>query len=159
MESKSGEREVADVVCSQPWEEVCHAALAGLEGPPAKRPAATVDYLGVYPPGGSERTAMRQCRVCGRWTPPRSARRGICDDCAARAAVEYTDETTHRSTTSSPTAMALVMLERYHVRLRQLRLPAEDETSLRQLIERHNASSRNDIIQKFTNVLPPALIL
>lgn len=145
-------RELDALVCSGPWREVCEAVLACR--PEGTRAEATLNHEGIYPPGGSGRTLMRRCGSCCRWSPPYSFVGERCHDCAVAEGEPLTDETSHRSSTSSPTAMVMAALERHRVRLVEPRLPAADEESLKKMIKRF---LRVQKLQKTTNVLlaPP----
>lgn len=133
-------REIRRLTCSAPWAERCWVELAANSRLP-KRVDQVLDKAELYPPGGAPRrgrrgTLMRRCADCGvTWYPPQYIRRGrLCDDCAAAVGQPVTDEKTHVSSTSSPTAIALRDLAYFNLRLTEPRLPAEDNRSLRAVV-------------------------
>ncbi len=137
-------RDLRRVVCSAPWLDVCLAAIESGRIRPNQRIAASLDKARLYPPGGcprphTHRTLMRHCHHCGhKWYPPHYLHHKngprFCEDCIAAAAVPYTDERTHTSTTASPSAAAIHELGLRRQRLIELRLPADDMASLRREI-------------------------
>ena len=152
-------RAIARVTCSVNWLEHCAISVQEMEAKRARviAPGMVVqelDLAAIYPPGsnrcGSEdRTRMKRCLRCGggmgcsgRWFPPQYVHTsgvhalGICEDCleASHICMPETDESTHETSTSSPSTMALLAMEEYQVRLSESRLPPEDEQSLRQEI-------------------------
>ena len=144
-------RAIARVTCSVNWLEHCTMLVAEMEARRARviAPGAVVqelDLAAIYPPGSNRlgcdcRTRMKRCRRCGsahngcggRWYPPQYVHAsGICEDCleASHTHKPETDESTHETSTSSPTTLALMAMEEYQVRLTESRLPPEDEQSL-----------------------------
>ena len=140
--------ELDGLVCSGPWREVCEAVL--VDRPLGIRVEPALNREQIYPPGGSGKTLMRRCKTCGRWSPPYSFVGRQCHDCAVAEGEPLTDERSHRSSTSSPTAMVMASLERHRVRLIEPRLPAADEKSLQKMIDRFLRTRKS---QKNTNVL------
>src|ERR1700722_1238224 len=117
-ESLRARRRVLELVCSEPWLETCWASLLESGISAVRKPAGYLDRTGIYPPGGQQHTCMVHCSNCGkRWYPPHYVQRDLCLDCAAGQNAPITDEHTHVSSTSSPTAIALRQMEMYHVRL------------------------------------------
>ena len=98
------------VFCSDHWQAVC---CQPIDTPEGKR--VRID-LGVYPPGGEHRTAMRRCGRCAKWTPPNPGWH-LCADCQF--------ETRERS-----------FIKRMRLLYRQTR----DEEMIRTLVRRHWAS-------------------
>jgi hypothetical protein len=140
-------RKVREVVCSEPWMEVCWAELVQGGDGVAKRPTVFLDRHGIYPPGGRRETRMVHCSACGkRWYPPNYVQGDLCLDCAAGIGVPFTDEQTHVTSTSSPTAIALRQMEHYHVRLIESRLEAEDEATLRRQIDSYHARKQKSAL-------------
>jgi hypothetical protein len=134
-------RRVRELVCSEQWLEACWASLVAAGVSATLKPSGYLDRTGVYPPGGRRGTRMVHCHACGkRWYPPHYVQVDLCLDCAAGQNVPITDEQTHVSSTSSPTAIALRQMEMYHVRLIEPRLAAEDEATLRRQIAEHQAA-------------------
>ena len=134
---------IGELVCSEPWLEVCSAELIDSD-PGRRRPAKRLDRKGIYPPGGRHLTKMVHCSACGkRWYPPNYVGQDLCLDCAAGQDVPLTDERTHVTSTSSPTAIAFRQMELYHIRLIEPQLAAEDEASLRKQIAEYSAGHKN----------------
>ena len=134
-------RKLWQLVCSADWFDRCRAEFEAGRLKERKRPDRALDRAEIYPPGGAprrgqHRSLMRHCSHCGqRWIPPQYLRgSGMCEDCVAAINVPVTDEKTHVSSTQSPTAETLRLLEHYQIRLVEPRLPAEDEATLRRQI-------------------------
>ena len=135
LETMRLRRRVLELVCSSAWLEVCLEVIGAAGESSGGRPGKILDRAAVYPPGGRRRTGMVHCRSCGkRWYPPNYVAMERCLDCVAGDGVPVTDERTHLSSTSSPTAIALREMEMRKVRLIEMRLPADDEATLRRQI-------------------------
>jgi hypothetical protein len=141
LETMRLRRRVLELVCSSAWLEVCLEVLRQAGESSGARSGKILDRAAVYPPGGRRRTCMVHCRSCGkRWYPPNYVAMERCLDCLAGDGVAITDERTHVSSTSSPTAVALREMEMRRVRLIEMRLPAEDEATLRRQIAEYRPS-------------------
>ena len=124
---------IAGLVCSDPWLEVCWEAVCFGGTAAGERPEAYLERNAIYPPGGRRKRGMRRCVECGgRWCPPYyvAEEGAVCVDCSVGHGLVVTDEKTHVSSTSSPTAVALERMESLRIRLVESRLAAEDEASL-----------------------------
>jgi hypothetical protein len=84
----------------------------------------------VFPPGG-RRTAMRRCRLCGRFTPPGAMEAGQCLDHAEDG-----------NWPPSPSAVAIQALQHYNLKMEEPPLPPESTTALKREIRRHLAKGR-----------------
>jgi hypothetical protein len=138
--------QVAAIVCSSSWLEVCWEAVCCGGDAAVRAPEAFLLRHAIYPPGGaSRRRGMRRCKSCGgRWYPPQyvGGSAGICADCLVGRDVPLTDEGSHVSTTSSPTAAAMQRMDQMRVRLIEARLPSEGEGALRREIAAFERTGR-----------------
>lgn len=128
--------QVAAIVCSSAWLDVCWDAVCCGGDAAGHRPEAFLLRHGIYPPGGAKNhRGMRRCADCGRWCPRPyvSDGAGVCLDCReerAIAGLPETDERTHVTATHSLTTMAVQRMEVGRVRLVEARIMAEDEGAL-----------------------------
>jgi hypothetical protein len=127
-------QQVAAIVCSSSWLEVCWDAVCCGGDAAVRDPEWFLRRHTVYPPGGvSRRRGMRRCTSCGRWCPRPylATEERVCQDCVATLGIEVeTDERTHVSTTSSPSAIAIRRMEALRVQLVAARLAPEGEAAL-----------------------------
>jgi hypothetical protein len=84
----------------------------------------------VFPPGG-RRTAMRRCRLCGRFTPPSAMEAGQC-----------LDHSEDGNWPPSPSAIAIQALQHFNLRMEEPPLPSESTTALKAEIRKHLAKRR-----------------
>ena len=150
------QRRLWKLVCSAHWFELCRAEFVAGRLKERRRPENALDRAGLYPPGGRPRagrrgTLMRRCITCySRWQPPYYVGSGgMCEDCSAAIGVPLTDERTHVSTTSSPSAEVFAQLQHYQVRLIETRLLEEDEASLRREIAAHLSGASFATLKKY----------
>lgn len=141
--------DIHGAVCSAAWFDHCWNEIHLRQIVLRRYLQHQLDRLGIYPPGGSrpippaDRTAMRRCTGCpGRWYPKHYIRPdGRCEDCHAAMDLPpeqaATDHRTHRSTTSSPTAIALHRLRYTAARVIELPLATENDALLRAQIDEY----------------------
>ena len=151
---KRYQTQIRRTVCSAAWFDECWAAVCKGRVSLKRALRQEIDRIGLYPPGGSGNdssecatpsrrpTLMRRCHACDAWYPPQYLRGDTrCEDCHAASEIPrelaQTDHRTHRTTTSSPTAMALRQLEHYGLRLIQRRLIKANPGTLTRQVKRY----------------------
>lgn len=144
---------IGAVVCSETWHADCYAAVVNGHVEHKAQQARELNRVGLYPPGGDD-SLMLRCDDCGQRHPPQSVSREfdgatgqllqqVCGPCNEGRRLKPSRhvgdlETAYPPENNSATRDALDEMHRRGAVIEtQIKLAAEDEASLRRMIERY----------------------